>query len=258
MITFDKKYKLKSNWKDITLSDAVKLCAIEHIEGMFQRPLIDISEKERAALIQYMLILSNCPEKRLDQYTDLDLITLFDYIKQFILALYKMDIEAYNAQGLKAYNHNGVVYHMPEWLNINENVLAGFEEPAKNMFEAADLMKEISKMKGQGFGAMNLVCALFLKEQDKQGKVATEKEVSERAEKLKDLPMWVVWEVFFYIHFYFFNYLILSKQHFQVNHEAGNLRLTSGLIRLIKWLRLIWAYHWSKQKKQAFGSFTKL
>ena len=184
-----RSYKLKDDWFNITLADAVRLTKTQD-------------------KIERLAILSDCPIDVLRKTEPLHLQVLYDYVEDYINAIYKIDIENYPVMGLSKYKHKGVNYYMPEGVEIADNYVPMINEPSHNILEAQEVLKHISELETKGIEFMNVLCAIYLKE--KQGLI-NDKDIARRSLAFKDLPMFVVFEVFFCIHFSLVNFFIETR-----------------------------------------------
>jgi hypothetical protein len=239
-----KRYKLKIAWLTVTLSDAVRICALEIAEDDLKPILgdevIDVNERQLRYMANALSILSNCPADVLEATDKDSIVVLFDAVKYMVRLLYYMNIEEYEPSGVYTYLFNRRVYRLPESLVVDDNPILCYEEPCKNIIEASNIMKIVAEMKNEGLDKMRYVCALYLKEHGENDYDV--KAIERKAELFKDLPMAIVWDVFFFMYFSLSRYMIDTVT--PSLKEVGMLRrvkyTTLGFIQLLRkgWLGL--------------------
>jgi len=245
--TYNKKiYSLKIAWEDITLREAIALSKIDIDEKTMEKfhKEIDVdnfTSNEITLMKEYLKILSSPNISKLDLMDEAFIYVLFSYIRELIYHLYFLNIETYRPKGIEEFKFKGKIYYLPETLNVNGEKIVGHKERSKFVTEGNNLMSYISKAKGRGVEALNLLAALYAKE-DKD-EVYDDQIVAERAELFIDLPMSIVWEVFFCIYYFYINYAIASKA-FLEKPKMGLWRRTAlttlGLLMLpIKGLQVL-------------------
>ncbi len=209
-----KSYSLKTVWEEITLREAIALSRIEIDEKTLEKlhkeeDPDNFTTGEIELMREYIKILSF---PNISKFVDMDnafVFVLFSYVKELIYHLYYLNIETYKPIGIQEFKFKDKTYYLPETLNVNGEQIIGYKERSKFVTEANNLMNHISKAKGKGVEALNLLAALYIKE-DKD-EVYDDERVAKRAEVFYELPMSIVWEVFFYIYFFYINYAIASK-----------------------------------------------
>jgi hypothetical protein len=241
----NRTYTLNTLWETISLRQAMKIVELEISEEDLNYLLTtdDISIPERLLdyVIQVLTILSNVPLKVWDKVNPLYLIVLFQLIKKIIYGLHYLNLETYTPQGIKEIRFKGKTYKMPESLLINDEEIVCYKEPSKNIIEASNLVQMMGELETKGISLMHLVCAIYLKEDPNE--LYDEEQIAHRSELFKDLPMSIVFEVFFFTYFYLINYLIglrISLENPKTIKKFLKKNSTPGYSQLLnkEWLEL--------------------
>lgn len=241
------KYSLKTLWEDVTLREAIDLLKFEIEEDSFEKLYTEEDvDKFNKKEIDYMRKVVNYLAKpniaKLYQIDEAFIYVLFSYVKHLIYNLYHMNIETYKPKGIQEITFKGTKYYLPDSLLVNQETIVGYKEKSKFVTEANNLMNLIAEHKGRGIEALNLLVALYLKE-DKD-EVYDDERVARRAEIFMDLPMSIIWEVFFYTYYSYLNFAIASKIYLE-NQKMGlgrriGLTMLGLLVLPIKGLQALW------------------
>lgn len=191
LFTLNKQtYKLRTKWDDFTLAEAIKLKEIS---------IPDVSDWFE--LYQHLSELRTLATSFTDAPPDMIPPTwLVSWVVKYMLPI-KQDLHkdiptTYVPQLIDKFKHGGVTYLMPERLELGtDDVLLQYSQTAQPFVEASNLLKAYSELTTEGIKAMSSFIACVVKE-DKD-KVFDEKRVIYRAQQFHDLPMPIVWEVFF-------------------------------------------------------------
>jgi hypothetical protein len=105
--------------------------------------------------------------------------------------------KTYNPVLMQAFVHKGIRYNMPTSLQVGEEVILSHGQRARRFTEASNLLKVYSQLGRQGLTIMAQFVASVVN--DNEGEEWSETRIIARGEAFKDLPMDIVWEVFFCI-----------------------------------------------------------
>lgn len=219
VVDIDKRYHVRDTWSDVTLSDAIA------IHGMFG----DMPNKVREV---YISILEGDVDAARDIYmglTDEEMNKVFpDWYAAVIAALSDIPLEVllktdamqrtslytihleplvvalmrapgdYPVKEIKHFDHHGVRYYLPEkGMVLGGDGLPGVKLTAVQYAQSADLMARLVEMDRGGWALMaNVISILCLPKGEKYDEQTSLK----RADVFEDLPMSVVWEVYFFIY----------------------------------------------------------
>jgi hypothetical protein len=191
LFTLNKQpHKLRTSWDDFTLTEAMKLKEVT-------MPDID----------DWFELYQHLPELRAlaSHFTDADpdMIPptwLVSWAVKYMLPI-KQDLHkemptTYVPLLIDKFEHKGVTYFMPERLELGtDEVILQHSQTAQPFVEASNLLKAYSELTTDGIKAMSSFIACVVKE-DKD-EIFDEQRVIQRAQRVHDLPMPIVWEVFF-------------------------------------------------------------
>lgn len=230
-------YNLNTLWEQITLAQAVAISKVDIDTDLLEKLLKSNEIEYEDGIMKYcrkvISILSDAPELMLDKLDDIFIIVLIDYVKYIIHGLYYMNLETYKPIGLKSIKFKGIVYNLPESLLVNNEEILCYKEPSKHIIEVSNIMGMLDELEHQGIELMNLVCAIYLKE---EGEVHDDHITAMKSEIFKELPMSVVWEVFFFTYYSLINYVISLKIYSTLPERlkaTANENLTHGYTRLL-------------------------
>lgn len=202
-----KTYKLNIAWNTVTLKQAVQVtkCKLEEkkLEHLLNSKELVYDDETMIYIVEVLSAFSNCPAPVLVQTDNSSLVVMFDIVRYMVNQLYYLNLEEHQPLGIREITFKGKRYRMPNSLTIEDNEVLCYKEPCKNVVEASNLIKIISEMKSEGIGKMKYVCAIYLKEVDSE--VYDVEKITKRADLFEELPMTVVWDVFF------FTYISLNK-----------------------------------------------
>ena len=211
IIIQEKEYNLKTEWKEITLLDADKLKRLEvpttldaiykskdkeeHNELYKALTSKELVKEHPKFFGEVMKVLSDIPSEIVDQVHFEDRTMFYhDYLEQIFLDINFNAPTSYEYQEIAKFKHKGVTYYMPESLRIFEQKIPMYKEKAIGFSEAADITLALEGM--EGAGGIAQLCAVLCREKKQD---YDEDEAIKRAELFEDLPMNIVWEVFFCI-----------------------------------------------------------
>lgn len=186
----NKKVKLFTDWGEITIARAIELSKVERPKSF--DPDIDIvwgREWSRFADACFRILIDTEIDGRLNP------IMVESYYRGFVhelvCDLVRLWPQKYRIRGIEYFKHNGVKYHVPASLQIDDAVIPAYQESAETWVEASDLLRGISEV---GFELLPALIATYCRP---EGKGFDEAGQLARAEAFKDLPMDIGWEVFF-------------------------------------------------------------
>lgn len=221
MITFEhnrQEHKLRHNWGDMTLSEAMALRAIElpEVEDTFDWFMHIGTVREVAS------IMTTAPAELIPP------TWLVSWHTRYWLPLW-MDLrssypETYVPKGIKSFHHGGVEYLMPESLELGDDVVLQHGQDAKRFVEASNLLALYSRMPKEGIKVAPMFIAAVVREVDEGD--FDEVRVARRAEQFVDLPMAIVWEVFFCTSELLLRHMAATLDYLQA--EAATRPQTSG------------------------------
>ena len=212
----NKPYNLKTEWQEITLEDSVNLLAVELPQSLkkcydallskdkkaYQKECEKLtaneSIKEHPAFFgEVISLLSDIPKDIIDTVGWESRTEWYhNFFEKIYLDCYFGEPSSYKAESLKSFTHKDVEYFFPESLKIFNKEIPMHKESAVSFAEEADIMASVLALDGIGIGGMAQVSAVMCRE---KGEDYDEDKAISRAENFKDLPMNIVWEVFFYI-----------------------------------------------------------
>jgi hypothetical protein len=136
-------------------------------------------------IFDVFLLLSDVPEMVLKETDPLSLISIFnEHLLKPFLAIKYLDTTNYSPIGVMDFVHKGVLYSMPKSTFVNDNELLLAKAKVEQVLDAIDVSKS-------GLAGMGLVTAILT------SPVYDEDDIMSRAEAFRDLPVDVVFEVFF-------------------------------------------------------------
>jgi len=213
----DKTHKCVSEWSEISLEKAVEVMEVaesfpDNLKKLYHLSADEkkadeynkvdklISDKQRFKEIpaiygKIISLLSDVSDVDVNLWGPIERTAFYnDYIFKFVYGLIVSPFD-YKAENIKDFEFRGETYYLPDSRMILGNEKPFADVTALEFAEVADL--EINSREltaGKYEVAANIVAILCRPE----GEVYDEEKALIRAEKFKDLPMDIVWEVFFY------------------------------------------------------------
>jgi hypothetical protein len=202
------KYGLKE-WKDLTLEQAQAL-----IDYPIPEPLKVYFDDGKGGFtveqelnefpryyVEVILMLTDIPRHEFDRvkfgyFNHVHYITDFFYrhCLEYLLAL--LHGPTFQGTGKREFIHHGQgPYLFPTEKKIADMIIPLENETAATFVESTQLMSAMFGTRTMGIKNMALLTAILCR---KKGEEYNEQVALQRAEEFKDLPMDVIWDVFFY------------------------------------------------------------
>ena len=224
-----KKYQFPSTWGDVTIKDATRLhqlCksipdklkekydiilsssnnnqAEDEVRKWIESCDADDTVKEFPMFYgKVILSLSNVPEDIIDYTTIESRLHIYTrYLEKFVLGAMYNGV-GYDHAGITSFDFKGNEYLLPSTKRMGELLIPMESISTVQFCEASDLMAMIGKQ-NEGFKYSAYIVAILCLT---KGEVYDEDKILERSKEFEDLPMDIVWEVFFCL----VNFLHTSK-----------------------------------------------
>jgi len=187
MIHYD-KMRVPQTWDEITLEQCIEVKAKGYDSS------IDVFEQLNQVRAIWDILIKG---ERAINIAPITLIYYFQkYLVDFVNDLNRELPKTYTPQLIKSFLFKGKTYYLPDSLVIDEEtVVLMHGERVKNFIEASNLLTQFAKLKNEGIKAMPIFLATVLRES--KDEPFSEVAVIERAKKINELGMDLVWEVFF-------------------------------------------------------------
>jgi len=225
-----KEYTAPQNWKEITLQKFIELCDIEIPEKLRQLWVASAGEsdedyKKADEAIGVVEIEKTFPEyygKVIKCLTDIpeDVIDLIHgslreqffnkHLRHYIYSIFANlpvdlkdgELDVYEPPKIEHFELDGVRYQLPITLSIYGDEIPMAREKAITFAEASDIEVALRDMAEGAANRIPMLIAIYCRP---DGEEYDESKVMARADKFQELPMDIVWAVFFYM------YVRLSK-----------------------------------------------
>lgn len=237
-----RNYKLNNSIDIITIGEAIDIVNIGHnlkedeLDKLLFEEITELSDYERDYIIKILLKLSpDLDLETISKTKDIAIITIWNEVKYIMAQIYFTNFDNYNAIGLTEIDFKGRTYYFPESLEINDENILAYKEPAKNITEAGNLLNIIQsgELEDKGINLLPLLTAIFFRED--KSELYDEEKIAKRAELFKDLPLSIGFEAFFFFYYYSINYIV-SLRYSLIKPRLLNLKkaltTTLGYIRL--------------------------
>jgi len=223
-------YSLKATWEEITLREAIQLAKLEINEDQFkiivkEEDVDQLNDTQLTYMRDVVKLLTDAKPGVIDGIDSAMLLVLFTQVRYLIYGLYFMNIESYKPKGTQEITFNGKKYYTPETLTVNDENIVAYKEKSKFVTEANNIMTIIGERKKEGIELLNLLCAIYLKEDPDED--YDDEKISQRAAEFNDLPMSIVWEVFFCIFYSYINYALALKIYLEEKAKMTPLKRLS-------------------------------
>lgn len=196
MIVFQmnkKKYKLIDDWQFLPLSKAIEASKLKLPEAEDMFDWFQYLEVVK----ELFLIFTTVEEENIDLINPNHMVYYFsNYILPLVTDIHGEYPTTYHPIGITDFTHKGVRYLMPTTIDLGDEQILEGDTRVKPFREASNLLMTFSKMRTEGIKVMPYFCASLVKES--KDEEYDEQLILKRAAAFQDLPMNVVWEVFFY------------------------------------------------------------
>jgi len=228
------KYKFKE-WSDLTIQDCIDIVDIDMPESLkdlysskdndqYSDKYDKISDKIRIKNTEYygkvMKIMTNIPSDIIDTLQWWERIDIYEtHLQQFVIDLYSQ-VPNYISEEIKTFEFEGDTFFIPESLKVLDRLIPMPKETALTYTEGAEFFKQIIEMQEKGIEKFPMLIAILCRRKDEQ---YDETLTLARAERFKQLPMSIAWEVFFYI----YKQLSISIERMQTYTETISTQIQS-------------------------------
>jgi hypothetical protein len=218
------KFNLYNTWEDVTLERFQRLCALKIPEkyenfvrsifsdkpGDYDKATLETSDREWLKIFpayygDVILILSDIPPEVINNLHRIIREQLYEeYFYPFVVSVitgyswYKDNGVLARSPRLncKSFDFEGEKYFFPESLVYNQVEIPMCKESILTFSEASDIEIAITEWGQKGIDSVAQMIAVYCR---KEGEEYNSDAVLERIAKFKNLPMTIIWEVFFYI-----------------------------------------------------------
>lgn len=184
-----KRHKFKSSWGDFTAREAVVLAQHEYPKDV--EIVVDWFEHLERVKQVWRLFTTIDPDTVEPNW----LVYVFDsYAAPLWADMYREVPTMYEWQGLSSFEFNSKTYQLPIIIRDDELTVVGVDMGARSFIEAGNLLMTFGRMRKDGARWLPYMVAAVVRERGEQYDEAI---VMQRAKEFGELPMTVVWEVFF-------------------------------------------------------------
>lgn len=211
------EYHIRDTWADMTLSDAIALhdlfgempqslkdIYLHSIAGDGEQAMAEAGKVTSEDLFTHwpawqgkvIAAVSDIPVELLEKTNPDQCGSIYSiHIEPLVLGLFGGSPN-YDPRGIKFFEHGGARYYLPTDGYKIGGTLRGAHMTAAQFAQANDVVRMATDLSEGKYGMMaNFISILCLP----KGEVYDEQKSLSRAESFKDLPMTVVWEVYFFI-----------------------------------------------------------
>ncbi len=238
------KYRLKDQWKEITLAEAIEIYKIakklpsywislyeeklkeepdqKRIQDLANKITIEDLEKNLPIIYgEMIMVLSDIPADVLKKVHSGDRRALYEqYLSHLVLGL--LFWPAYKSQGISSFKHKGTTYYLPTASKLHGYEKPGADLTALEFTEVADLQIAAAHLEEGRFAHASKIIAILCRP---KGEAYDETTCGNRAEGFMSLTMDKVWEVFFSL----LESTVIFQQHSLLSTlQAELLALLSG------------------------------
>jgi hypothetical protein len=221
--------QLICEWRELTLEQAIKVKAIE---------LPDVADQfewfEHLDKVKQLWQIFTRSKVDIETISPPELAYYFiEYILPMVQDLNAEYPKTYEPVLMQAFTHKGIRYNMPTSLQVGEEVILSHGQRARRFTEASNLLKVYSQLGREGLTIMAQFVASVVNE--KENEEWSETRIIARGEAFKDLPMDIVWEVFFCISGHLYRQLSDTLNFLKAN---PTLKPKEGLSSITYFLKL--------------------
>jgi hypothetical protein len=183
------------NWSEVTLEQAIKLTAINIPVDLDTFDLFKHIDKIKDCFT----VMSSLTRDEVDMINPNSIVHFYHKnLQKYVDDLHRSAPVSYIPKLIDSFEFDGVEYHMPTSLIVDdETVILQHGQDVKRFVESSNLFKRYSELKDDGIKVMPMFIASVVKQDIDEP--FDEQVITKRAEQFKQLPMSVVWEVFFCI-----------------------------------------------------------
>ena len=206
-------YTIADNWDDIDIQDAINALGfgmpskLRKLYGWLYKSEGDqpsFSKRDNNVVMpkfyrKAILLLSDIPVELVNLLSPEDRTKIYsEYVEKLIVGLH-YDGNTYTYVKPEFFEHRGTKYYFPESIELFGEERPMFKEPFLTWAEVDDLFKEAHNLDCGKFSAAANIVSIMCRPKNDNGEIETYNEATslERAKTFLDLPMSVVWEVFF-------------------------------------------------------------
>lgn len=226
------RYIITDKWEEITLETAIKVMQVynrfpDNLKALYMiatdenekeeadRLEAALSDKEQKKIIpalyaEIFCLLSTVSQEDIKYWNELEIRAMYtEYCLSKVYGLLLMPVD-YKVTAAPSFNFKGVDYYYPETREILGRPKPLSNTTALEFTEVADLELAAKELQGGKYEVAANIISILCRP---NGEEYNEETSLERAKEFLQLPMSIVWEVFFYI----LTPLTLSKQRAQIS-----------------------------------------
>jgi len=189
-------YKVKTSWDEVTAKEAIRVSKIEVPHSILTGEVTKADQiKNLPAYYGKVLeVLSNIPSDVIDKIQWSERTVFFnEYLKHFIVDLASMPD---NIKPIEKFEFKGKTYYLPKNKTLGDNKIPYFFMDTMTFTESANFTMVAEDLKTGINDNFLIVIATLAKEKDE---IYTEENTVNKSILFQDLPMSIVWGVFFCI-----------------------------------------------------------
>lgn len=247
----NESFVIIEKWQDMKLDKAIRLhslCKTEmpkKLEAIYNASTLDDKAKSTTDLIESITnleysvdfptfygkvisLLSDIPLNVLEKCTAGDRKAIYEKCcYKFVIGVLFEPID-YTFKQIKSFEYMKTVYYLPETKNIQGQPRPFFDRTAIEFTESADLQKYSSELNGGKYEVAANIIAILCRPKNNEGVLEkyNEKTCLDRATEFKNLPMDIVFEVFFC----FGKHISLSEMFTDIYLQGEQLKAEENFI----------------------------
>lgn len=232
-ITINKKtHRLATEWTDITVKQGIAINALTLPVDNYKDDAEWVSKDTINYMIDVFCICSDIQRKDIQGVSAGDIKAYFlYYLLKFVIDLHSIEPISYVPNNIRSFKFGDKEYFMPESLKVESTVLPMYNTSAVDFVESSNIMSNIAKLEADGLKHMPYIVAIYCRP---AGEEYNEQVTLERAKEFMNLPMSVVWEVFFCIQTYTQLYVLNT-----LNYTNEVMRRQLMLLKLRAWFKRV-------------------
>jgi len=209
-------YNIPYNWNELTIKDGIKLynfCSNNIPKGLIRKYDImlnsndfdndiaeweeNITEEDNELFLKFIdktiNYFTKAPFEDLEVTSEESKINVYStYLERYVLDILFLGV-TYNPLGITKFNHKKNTYYLPSDKKIGDITIPMYDLIANQFCEVADLLALVNKG-NDGFKYTPYVLAVLCLQKNE---FYNEELALKRAKEFEQLPMDIVWEVFF-------------------------------------------------------------